>query len=126
MKRAAFLLALLLTPSCVLSREFVNAPIDGESVSQLQPGTTTAAQAVELLGAPNEVVQLGRRSAYRYEHAQNKTAGLWLILVILLNRDTQADRTWLFFDENDVLSHVGTTLQAKDAEYAMPWSDYKE
>ncbi len=126
MKRVALLLAVLLTPGCFLSRTYVNAPIEEASIAQLRPGQTTAAQVVALLGAPTEVVQLGRRSAYRYEHDQQKRAGLFLIVVVFSNNDNQADRTWVFFDENDVLSHVGTTLEADTAQYAMPWSDLSE
>ena len=32
----------------------------------------------------------------------------------------------LFFDENDVLRHGGATLEAKTAEWVMPWSDSHE
>jgi len=123
MKRVVLLLVVLLAPGCFLSRTYVNEPIDAAGVQRLQPGVTTAAQVVELLGAPAEVVQLGRRSAYRYEHDQQKTAGVFLLLVAFVNRDSQADRTWVFFDEKDVLTHVGTTLEAKDARYAMPWAN---
>ena len=77
---------------------------------------------VAALGAPNEVVQLGRRSAYRYEHTQRKLTGMYLIAVFLINEDNQSDRTWVFFDENDHLTHMGTTLQAEEVEYALPWS----
>ena len=122
MKRAALLLALLLSPACVWSRTQVNVPLEAETIGALVPGTTTAAEVVELLGAPDEVIQLGRRSAYRYEHGQEKLTVLFLVLVSFVTRDGQADRSWVFFDENDVLTHVGTTLDAERAEYAMPWS----
>ena len=123
MKRLALLLVLL-TPGCFLQRNYVNQPLEEESLARLVPGTTTAAEVVELLGAPNEVVQLGRRSAYRYEHDQQKSTGFLLLVIGFINRDTQSDRTWVFFSEDDVLSHVGTTLEAADAEYAMPWMSH--
>ena len=122
MKSAALLLGILLLPGCFIARTHVDQPIDPAAVSRLQPGTTTAAEVVELLGAPREVLQLGRRSAYRFQHDQVKTEGLFLLVLFLANRDSQADRTWVFFDENDVLTHVGTTLDADKAEYRMPWS----
>lgn len=122
MKRVALLSLLpLLCSGCFLQRTQFQQPIDAERVAQLVPGQSTAAEVVELLGAPNEVVQLGRRSAYRYQHDQEKVAGLFLIIIAFNNRDTQVDRTWVFFDENDTLTHVGSTLEAEDTEYAMPW-----
>lgn len=118
--------ALLLVPGCFLRREFVNQPIERERVARLVPGTTTAEQALALLGAPTEVVQLGKRSAWRYEHTQVKTAGLVLIVLGAFNSDSQSDRAWLFFDENDVLKHSGATLTAGSAEWSMPWQDSHE
>lgn len=113
----------LITPSCFVMRETTNVPLEGQDFSQLVPGTTTATDVVELLGAPNEVVQLARRSAYRYEFDQGKRAAVFLVLVTFVNTDVRQDRAWIFFDENDVLTHVGTTFEGNDARYAMPWSD---
>ena len=126
MKHLALAFLLLFTPACFLQRTYVERPVAFERVTGFEPGRTTAAEVVEVLGAPNEVVQLGRRSAYRYEHRQTKTAGLLLVVFAFNNNDTQADRAWVFFDENDVLSHVGTTVYADTAEYAMPWVSHDE
>ena len=117
------LLALVPASGCMIGRDNVNQPLVHESVDKLQPGTTTAQQAVELLGAPTEVVQLGFRSAYRYEFATAKRAGLFLLVVFLSNTDTRSDRIWLFFDDKDVLTHVATTFAAADASYSMPWEE---
>lgn len=123
MKSAALLLTMLLTPGCFLTRTTIDSAPAREALTQLRPGETTATQVVALLGAPREVVQLGRRSAYRYEEVEQKRAGLFLLVVTFFNDDAQSDRTWVFFDEDDVLSHVGSTLLADDAEWAMPWFD---
>lgn len=119
---AVSLVALALAPGCLISRNNVNEPLVQENVAKLQPGVTTAQRAVELLGAPTEVVQLGFRSAYRFEFATAKRAGLFLIVVNLSNTDTRSDRVWLFFDDKDVLTHVGSSFQAADASYSMPWT----
>lgn len=107
--------------SCLISRDVVNEPLKRERFTNLVPGTTTAREVVEHLGAPNEVVQLGNRTAYRYDFTITKRAVFSVIIVSFLNEDTRSDRAWLFFDSKDVLTQVGTTLDAGDAEYAMPW-----
>lgn len=124
MKRLCLLFTLLLAPGCFISRAYVNQPLQSEQLDQLVPGQSTAREVVELLGAPADVIQLGRRSAYRYEHQQKKITGLWLLVIGLSNQDTQSDLTWVFFDEDNLLTHVGSSLQARDAEYAMPWSSH--
>jgi hypothetical protein len=68
------------------------------------------------------VVQLGRRSAWRYDFTNSKRAGFSIVVVTLLNEDSRSDRAWLFFDENLVLIGAGSTLQADASEFAMPWS----
>lgn len=116
---AACLLAL---PACLISHDTQNEPLAPAALEGLVPGSTTAAEAVERLGAPSEIVQLGFRSAYRYEFGNSKRAALFLVVVNLSNTDARADRLWLFFDQDDVLTHVASTFDAADAEYAMPWS----
>jgi hypothetical protein len=120
----SFILAL--TPGCFVTRQSVNEPLEAESLAGLQPGTTTALEAVELLGGPVEVIQLGYRSAYLYRHVVTKRAGLFLIVFGAMNEETDSDRSWLFFDENDVLTHVGTTLAAGAPDYKMPWQVRRE
>jgi outer membrane protein assembly factor BamE (lipoprotein component of BamABCDE complex) len=115
---------LLLTLSaCFMSRSTVNEPLRRAQFEQLHPGTTTAKEVVELLGAPNEVVQLGTRSAYRYDFTNLKREGFTVIVFSALNEDARADRAWLFFDAHDVLTHFGSTFEADKARYQMPWSD---
>ncbi len=127
MIRTALLLAFLLPlPSCFISRSSTNEPLDATVVRQLEPGTTTALEVVQLLGGPNEVVQLGRRSAYRYNAIISKRAVFTVIVLSLLNEDTREDRVWVFFDENDILTHYGATFSSHRAQYAMTWEDIHE
>ncbi len=109
-------------PGCLLSKQTQNEPLHAERIAHLVPGTTTAKEVVELLGAPTEVVQLGKRTTYRYDYTATKNTGLWLIAVYLSNSDTRADRAWVFFDEHEVLTHVASSLHADEASYAMPWN----
>ena len=118
----AFLPLLAALSGCLIDRSTVNEPIEAQLVDQLQPGKTTASEAVALLGAPTEVVQLGRRSAYRFQFENTKSAALFLIVVNLMSSDSRADRVWLFFGEDDVLTHVASTFESKDARYALPWT----
>lgn len=112
--------------SCFIARRSTNEPISSMNVDSLLPGRSTAKECVQKLGAPSEVVQLGKRFAYRYDHTIEKGAGTFLVLVALFNEDARQDRVWLFFDENGVLSHMGSTFASKRAEYSMPWEDIHE
>ncbi len=113
----------LLLPGCWIARTQTNIPLTPSQLEGVASGSTTATEVVELLGAPSEVVQLGKRSAYRYQHVMSKGISVWLGIVFLQNKDTQSDRVWIWFDENDVVSHVGASFEADRAEYSLPWSD---
>lgn len=119
----SLLLILPTFTSCFISRNTINEPLQAKRMDTLQPGKSTAAEVAATLGAPNEVIQLGRRMAWRYDFTTAKTAGFTIIVVSFLNSDARADRAWLFFDENSVLQYAGRTLEADRTEYAMPWQE---
>lgn len=122
-QRTLALAACLLLTGCFLSRNNVNVPLRPQRMASLQPGVATQADVIAALGAPNDVVQLGLRSAWRYDHTIEKRAGLTLIVVTMLNSDVQQDRIWIFFDEQGVLSCAGSTLDSDKAVYELPWTD---
>ncbi|GAB4146473.1 MAG: hypothetical protein Fur0037_14540 [Planctomycetota bacterium] len=126
MRRTARLVLFCLLGSCALARQESNDPIDARIVRTLEPGRTTAREVVERLGAPTDVVQLGRRTAYRYDASITKSAALFLILFNMGAQDTRTDRLWVFFDENDVLTHYGASYGTHRAQYALPWEDVHE
>ena len=118
-----FTLALVLIPllsGCFMGRTTRHRPLDGQAIAALQPGVATATDVVTALGAPTEVVQLGHRSDYRYDYGQQKQTGLVLIVLGLYGLDSQEDRAWFFFDENNLLTHVGATLNGDTAKYSLP------
>jgi hypothetical protein len=125
-RRPFSLLLLTALGACAIARQDTNEPLDPAVVRSFEPGRTTAREVVEKLGAPTEVVQLGKRTAYRYDATTAKTAVLFLLVVNFANQDSRSDRVWLFFDERDVLSHYGTWWGTHRTQYAMPWEDVHE
>jgi hypothetical protein len=121
--RALLLLLLLCSGGCAFARFNENEPLAPELLAGFAPGQTTAREVVARLGAPTDIVWLGKRTAYRYDHLRRKVAGTILILVNLANFDERSDRIWLFFDEQDVLTHFAGTFAAERTEYAFPWEN---
>jgi hypothetical protein len=124
--RALVLASFTCFAACAIGRQDTNEPLDPEIVRTFVPGKTTAREVTERLGAPTEVVQLGRRTAYRYDGATTKSTVLFLLLINFANQDTRSDRVWLFFDEADVLTHFGTWWGTHRTQYALPWEDVHE
>ncbi len=122
----AIALSALILASCGIARMESNDPIDAQIVRTFEPGKTTAREVVEKIGAPTEVVQLGRRSAYRYDASSAKSAGLVLVVFNMFAQDMRTDRLWVFFDEKDVLTHCGATYGTHRTQYALPWESVHE
>lgn len=115
--------ALALAPACYLGETTVHHPFPPEKVGALEPGSTTAQEVADALGAPTRVVELGDGSAWLYEHVVTKDAALWLLLIALRGNETHTDRVWVFFDARGVLTHAAASFEAAQAEYAIPpWS----
>ena len=117
---APLLLAVSGLPGCFFSRSQTNPELSPELASQIIPAQSTAADVTELLGAPNEVVQLGLRTAWRYEHTVEKQSAAFLVFLGLRGVDTQSDRVWVFFDSEGNVTNIGTQFQASEAEYDVP------
>jgi len=113
-------LAVSLLPVCFFSRSRTNPELSPELASQIIPNQSTAADVTALLGAPNEVVQLGLRTAWRYEHTVEKQSAAFLVVLGLRGVDTQSDRVWVFFDSEGNVTNIGTQFQASEAEYDVP------
>lgn len=114
-----FGILLLTLGACYMGQATTDRNIDPGAVAQLQPGTSNASDVVALLGAPNQVVELGDKSAWLYESRNTKHMGLWLVVFGAYGADTQADRCWVFFDADGTLTHVGASLHADQAEYHL-------
>ena len=127
MERKHLVLLALLFSGCAIARTAENEPLDPALLEQLEPGKTTARETVELMGAPVDVVQLGRRSAYLYRHTREQSTGIVLVVFNMLNQDRREDRLWVFFDESGTLTHFGSTLEAGRTQVATPFKDiYKK
>ena len=126
MKRACFVISILLMASiftgCAVfgrSKNFV--PFDENALKQVTTGKTSASEVTQLFGPPNKIVKLSNGNAYMYERSVNKATGLWLVLLSFGNFDTQYDRIVFFINNNDVVTHFGSSFNSETASYAMPF-----
>ena len=126
MRSIGLLTLLLLLPACFSTRATVNQRLVSEVAAQIGPGMP-AAEVVELLGAPTDIVQLGHRVAYLYEFEQSKMTGFLVAVVGFINTDTRSDRVWVFLGPGGTeVTHVASSFDADKARSEMPWSELDE
>jgi len=116
---STLLLLALLCGSCVMSEMTIGHPLESSAISQLQPNHSSAQDVADRLGAPNQVVELGNKSAWLYEMQKERRAGLFLLVFGTFGQEKQFDRCWVFFDENGLLTHIASSLEASTAEYNL-------
>lgn len=126
MKRACLVISILLAASicsgcAVFGRGKDFKPFDENSLKQVTAGSTTAADVTRLFGPPNKIVKLSNGNAYLYERSIDKATGLWLVVLTFGNWDKQYDRIAFFINNEDTVTHIGSSFNAETASYAMPF-----
>jgi len=126
MKRACLVISILLAASicmgcAVFGRGKDFKPFDENSLKQVTSGKTTASEVARLFGPPNKIVKLSNGNAYLYERSIEKATGLWLVVLTFGNWDKQYDRIVVFINNEDVVTHIGSSFNAETASYAMPF-----
>ena len=127
-RTAALLLAAIsILPGCmIMARRQTDQPVSAESVEKLDSGMTKT-QVTDLLGAPQEIVFSNREHdplrehAYIYEYEQAAGTAIFFGVVNFGNLDTKRDRVVVFFDEEDRVSNIGSSLNGHEARYGFPF-----
>jgi hypothetical protein len=115
------IIVVLLSGCAVIGRGKDFRPFDEQALTQIKPGQTTAAEVTKFFGAPSQIVKLSNGNAYVYARSVSKATGAWLIVLTLANYDTQHDRIVFFINQNDVVTHYGSSFKTHTAAYGMPF-----
>jgi hypothetical protein len=126
MKRVGFVISIFLMASicagcAVFGRGKNFVPFDENTLKQVTTGKTSASEVTQLFGPPNKIVKLSNGNAYVYERSVDKDTGLWLIVLTFVNFDTQYDRIVFFINNDDVVTHFGSSFNSEKASYGMPF-----
>jgi len=114
-------MALFTASGClILGKNKENKSFDSAGIDQLKPGETTASDVLKLLGAPTEVVKLSNGNAYIFKQVESKGTGLILFVVNMGYANTHYDQLVCFFDDQNILTHYGLTMDAENAHYGLP------
>jgi len=80
------------------------------SVGDLELGSTTRNEVLELLGPPSQVISTGDETVLYYLNESAEGSGLLLIFYNRLDVHAQYDRAIFFFDDNDLLTDYSTHI----------------
>jgi outer membrane protein assembly factor BamE (lipoprotein component of BamABCDE complex) len=99
---AAWLLIAFLVAGCAFSRGDLGTAIKADDLAQIKKGQTTEAQVVALLGAPDEIREIGKRSLFHYFRYTLKHATVF----VFSRANIASDEVYVLFDERGVADQV--------------------
>jgi SmpA / OmlA family len=98
---------------CAVTRGDLGAPFNNADISAVQKGRATQSDVVRLLGAPDNVIQLGHREVFHYYHYTLKHA----TFLVLSRVNIASDELYIFFDRRGVVDQVLVSEPTKNLEF---------
>ena len=101
-----FVMAALLFQGCAFSRGTVGDDVKTEIVAAIQKGTTTKTEVVNLLGAPDRLLQLNGRDVFHYYRYDAKAGSLLLILLNFTRLSVKSDDVFVIVNRDGIVEDV--------------------
>ena len=99
-------LALAILQGCVVTRGTVGEPIQEGAISTIKKGTTTMAEVVSLIGAPDRIVRGNDREIFHYYYYDGKSPALLLLVLNFARMDIKSDNLYVFFNRDGIAEEV--------------------
>ena len=99
-------LALIMTQGCAFSRGTLGEDISSESVAAIKKATTTKAEVLSLLGAPDRLLQVNGRDVFQYYRYDAKVGSLLLILINFSRVSIKSDDLFVIIDREGIVEDV--------------------
>lgn len=101
-----FLLIILLFQGCAFSRGTLGDEIHADAIAALHKGVTTKAEVINLLGAPDRLVQLNGRDVFQYYRYDAKAGSLLLIVLNFTRLSIKSDDLFVVLNQDGLVEEV--------------------
>jgi outer membrane protein assembly factor BamE (lipoprotein component of BamABCDE complex) len=101
-----FFAVALFLQGCAFSRGTLGDDIKPEAVAAIHKGTTTKAEVLTLLGAPDRLVQLNGRDVFQYYRYDAKAGSLLLIILNFSRLSVKSDDLFVILNKEGVVEDV--------------------
>jgi outer membrane protein assembly factor BamE (lipoprotein component of BamABCDE complex) len=120
----AFLAIAFLVQGCAFSRGTLGDDIKTEAISLIQKGTTTKAEVLNLLGAPDRLLQLNGRDVFHYYRYDAKAGSLLLIVLNFTRLSIKSDDLFVVINQNGMVEDVISSKRTSGLEFRFwPFGD---
>jgi len=110
-------LALVITQGCAFSRGTLGEDIRSESVAAIKKDTTTKAEVLSLLGAPDRLLQVNGRDVFQYYRYDAKVGSLLLILINFSRLSIKSDDLFVILNRDGIVEDVILSKRTDGLEF---------
>lgn len=123
--RTCYLLTLVASLSaCAFSRGTLGEDIQSDAIATIHKSTSTKADVLTALGAPDRILQVNGRDLFQYYRYDAKAGSLLLILVNFSRLSIKSDDLFVLLDKNGLVEDVITSKRTKDLSFRFwPFGD---
>jgi len=110
------LLAILLQ-GCAFSRGTLGDDIRSEAVAAIKKATTTKAEVLSLLGAPDRLLQVNGRDVFQYYRYDAKAGSLLLIIINFSRLSIKSDDLFVILNREGIVEDVISSKRTDGLEF---------
>jgi outer membrane protein assembly factor BamE (lipoprotein component of BamABCDE complex) len=107
----------LLIQGCAFSRGTLGDDIRSEAVSSIKQGTTTKAEVLALLGAPDRLLQVNGRDVFQYYRYDAKVGSLLLIVLNFSRLSIKSDDLFVILNREGTVEEVMSSKRTDGLEF---------
>ena len=118
------LLGLMLTQGCAFSRGTLGDEIRADAIITIKKGTSTKAEVLAALGAPDRLLQVNGRDVYQYYRYDAKAGSLLLIIVNFSRLSIKSDDLFVILNREGTVEDVIASKRTDGMEFRFwPFGD---
>lgn len=110
--------------ACTFVRGGIGDEFTTDQLAVIQKGTSTRADVVAALGAPDRVVEANGHEVFQYYRYDIKSTSLFLILVNFSRTNIKSDDLFVFVNKNGIVDEMVFGKRTKAMEFRVwPFGD---
>ncbi|MDO9117395.1 MAG: hypothetical protein Q8N04_19415 [Nitrospira sp.] len=118
------LIGLMCTQGCAFSRGTLGDEIRADAVASIKKGTSSKAEVLAALGAPDRLLQVNGRDVYQYYRYDAKAGSLLLILVNFSRLSIKSDDLFVILNREGTVEDVIVSKRTDGMEFRFwPFGD---
>jgi outer membrane protein assembly factor BamE (lipoprotein component of BamABCDE complex) len=107
----------MMTQGCAFSRGTLGDEIRADAVTSIKKGSSTKAEVLALLGAPDRLLQVNGRDVFQYYRYDAKAGSLLLIVVNFSRLSVKSDDLFVILNREGIVEEVISSKRTDGLEF---------